>query len=130
MQVRAHGDAEPRARVDVDVRVDAALADQAQVGQALEERRAYLGPLADQNERVESLQPSGEGVGVLDVVREHRHLVGLESLEARQRPQRVEPIVEDRDLHWCSDHAGAAAPTSSAAASWSRESSRSLRRRS
>ena len=68
MHVRADRDAEARARLDVDVRVDAALADQAQVGQALEQRRADLGALADQDERVEALQPLGEAIGVLDVV--------------------------------------------------------------
>jgi hypothetical protein len=88
-----------RVHLDVDVRVDAALADQAQVGQTLEQRRTDLGALADQDERVEVLQPLGEAVGVLDVVCEDRHLVVPEPLEARQRPQRVEPVVEDRDLH-------------------------------
>ena len=81
------------------MRVDAALADHAQVGQTLEQRPADLGALADQDERVEALQPPGEGIGVLDMVREDRHLVASEPLEARQGPQRVEPVIEDRDLH-------------------------------
>ena len=63
VQVRADRDAEARARLDVDVRVDAALADQAQVGQALEQRRTDLGALPDQDERVEALQPLGERFG-------------------------------------------------------------------
>jgi hypothetical protein len=99
VQVRADRDAEARARLDVDVRMAAALADQAQIRQTLEQRRADLGALADQDERVEALQPRGEGIGVLDMVREDRHLVAFEPLEARQGPQRVEPVIEDRDLH-------------------------------
>ena len=60
VQVRGDDDAEPRARLDVDVRVDAALADQAQAGQPLEQRRADLRALADQHERLEAPQPLGE----------------------------------------------------------------------
>jgi hypothetical protein len=52
-----------------------------------------------QDERVEALQPLGESVGLLDVVREDRHVVALEPLDTRQLPQRVEPVVEDRDPH-------------------------------
>ena len=55
-------DAEPRAGVDVDMRVDAALADQAQLGQALEQRRADLGALADQHQHFGVAQPLGERV--------------------------------------------------------------------
>ena len=61
VHVRAHRDAEARARLDVDVRVDAALTDQTEVGQAFEQRRADLGALADQDKGVEALQPLGEG---------------------------------------------------------------------
>ena len=39
---RRDDDAEPRAGVDVDVRIDAALADQPELGQPLEQRRADL----------------------------------------------------------------------------------------
>jgi hypothetical protein len=99
VQVRADHDPQARARVDVDVRVDAALADQAQLRQPLEQLRADLGALADQDERVEAGEPLGEGINVLDVVGEDRDLVAGKLLEALQRAERVEPIVEDRDLH-------------------------------
>jgi hypothetical protein len=42
--------AEPGAGVDVDVRIDAALADQLELGEPLQERRADLRPLADQDQ--------------------------------------------------------------------------------
>ena len=48
-----------------------------------------------------SAQPLGERVDVLDVVVPDRDLVPVELAEARQRAQRVEVVVEDRDLHGC-----------------------------
>jgi hypothetical protein len=99
VQVRADRDSEARTGGDVDVRIGAAQADQAQVRQAFEQRRADPGPLANQDKRLEAGKPLGEGIGVLDVVCEDRHVVAGEPLEALERPQRVEPVVEDRDLH-------------------------------
>ena len=61
-------DAELGAGVDVDVRIDAALADELQVGQALEQRRADLGAFADQDQRLGAGKPLGQRVEVLDVV--------------------------------------------------------------
>jgi hypothetical protein len=50
------------------VRIDAALADQPQLGEALEERRPDLGALANQHEHLRIAQSLGERVEVLDVV--------------------------------------------------------------
>ena len=97
--VRRHDDAEPRAGVDVDVRIDAALADQPQLRQALEQRRADLRALADQHQRLGVAQALGERVDVLDVIVPDRDVVAVELPEAGQRPQRVEVVVENRDLH-------------------------------
>ena len=99
VHVRRHDDAEPRAGRDVDMRIDAALADQLQLRQLLQQRRADLGALADQHQRLGILQPFRQRVGVLDVIVEDGDVVALELGEARQRPQRVEVIVEDGDLH-------------------------------
>ena len=60
MQVRGDDDAVPRAGVDVDVRIDAALADELELRQALEQRRADRRALADQHQRLGVLQPLGE----------------------------------------------------------------------
>src|SRR5581483_5679327 len=60
--------AAPGEGVDVDVRIDAPLADQLQLWHPLDERGADLGALADEDERFGVLQPLGELVGVLDVV--------------------------------------------------------------
>src|SRR5581483_208598 len=51
VHVRGDNDAKPRARIDVDVWVHAALADQAQVGQAFEQRPTDLCALAYEHER-------------------------------------------------------------------------------
>ena len=87
------------AGVDVDVRVDAALADQPQLRQPLKQRRSDLGALADQHERLGVAQPLGEHVDVLDVVGPDRDVVPGQLGEAVERAQRVEVVVEDRDLH-------------------------------
>ena len=60
MLARRNNDAEARASLDVDVRVDAALADEPELVQPLEQRRADLGPLADQHQRFGLPQPLGE----------------------------------------------------------------------
>ena len=68
MLARRHHDAVLGAGVDVDVRIDAALADQPELGQALDQRCADMGALADQHQRFGVLQPLGQRVDVLDVV--------------------------------------------------------------
>ena len=75
---RRHDHAEPRAGVDVDVRIDAALADQPQLGQPLEQRRADLRALADQHQRLGVVQALGQRVDVLDVVVPDRDVVARE----------------------------------------------------
>ena len=99
MKIRADRNPEARAGLNLDVRVSAPLTDQAQLGQTFEEGRADLSALADQDQSLETLKPLREPVGVLDVVREDSHLMALETLEARQRSQCVEPVVKDRDSH-------------------------------
>ena len=75
MLARRDDHAEPLAGVDVDVRIDAALADQPQLRQAFQQRRADLRPLTDQHQRFGVVQPFGQRVGVLDVVVPDRDLV-------------------------------------------------------
>ena len=81
------------------MRKDAALADQLQLRQPLQQRRADLRALADQHQRLGVAQPLGELVDVLDVIVPDRDVMAGELAEAIQRPQRVEIIVEDGDLH-------------------------------
>ncbi len=99
MLARGDDDAEPRAGVDVDMRIDAALADQLQLWQSLQQRRADLRALADQHQRFGVAQPLRQHVDVLDVIVPDRHVVAVELPEAVERPDRVEIVVEDGDLH-------------------------------
>ena len=85
--------------VDVDVRIDAALADQPQIGQALEQRRADLGALADQHQHLGVAQAPGQRVGVLEVVVPDGDVVADELVEAGQRADGVVIVVEDGDFH-------------------------------
>src|SRR5207247_1962092 len=77
----------------------AALADQPKRGQAFEQRRTDLGSLPEQHHHLEGPEALGQRLELLNVVVEDGHVVRRQLLEARQRPQRVEVVVEDRDLH-------------------------------
>src|SRR5262249_11373577 len=76
-----------------------ALADQPQLRQPLEQRRADLRTLADQHQRLGVLQPLRKPVDVLDVVVPDRDVMAPELWEAIEGAYRVEVIVEDGDLH-------------------------------
>jgi len=99
MLTRGDDDPQSRAGVDVDVRIHAALADQPKRGQAFEQRRTDLGSLPEQHQHLERPQALGERLELLNMVVENGHVMRRQLLEARQRPQRVEVVVEDRDLH-------------------------------
>ena len=99
MLVGRYDHAPARARVDVDVRVDAPLADELQFVQALEERRPDLGPLADEDQRLGVLQTGGQRVDLLNVVVPDVDLMPVQFPEAGKRFQRIEVVVENRDLH-------------------------------
>jgi hypothetical protein len=99
--VHARRDDHPKlsAGVDVDVRVDAALADQPELGQPAEQRRPDLGALTNQHERLGLAQSLGEPIDVLDVIVPDLHVVPRQLREAVECPQRVVVVVEDGDLH-------------------------------
>ena len=99
MLARRHDDAVLRAGVDVDVRIDAALADELELGQAFEQRCADLRALADQDQHLGVLQAFGQRVEVLDMVVPDRDVVAVELPEAGQRPHGVVIVVENRDFH-------------------------------
>ena len=92
MLARRHDDAEPRAGIDVDVGIDAALADQSQSGQPFQQRGADLRALAEQDQHFRIGQPFGQAIDVLLVVVPDRDLVTRELCEAGQGPQRVEVV--------------------------------------
>ena len=99
MLIGRYDDPATRARVDVDMRVDAALADEPQRVEALEQRLTDLRALANQHERLRVLEARGERVDVLRVIVPDRDLVSVQLAKARERTKGVEVVVEDRDLH-------------------------------
>jgi hypothetical protein len=99
--VLARRDDDPKAcaRLDVDVRVHAALADEPELRQPLEEGSLDPRPLADEDEHLHIPQALGEGLDVLHVVVPDGDVVRRQLLEARQRAEGVEVVVQDGDLH-------------------------------
>ena len=85
--------------IDIDMRKDAALADQFQFRQPLQQRRADLRALADQHQRLGILQALRQHIDILDVIVPDRDVVPGEFFETIEGAHRVEIIVEDRDLH-------------------------------
>src|SRR5712692_7106216 len=99
MQARGDDHAVPGAGVDVDVRVDAALADQPEPGQSLDQRRADLRALADQHQDLGVGEALRQRRDVLDVIVPDRDVVSRKLAEAAKRPYRVVIVVQDRDFH-------------------------------
>src|SRR5262249_28112796 len=99
MHVRGDDDAAPGAGIEIDVRPYAALRNQAQLVEALDERRADRRALADQNQCLGGLQPLGEAVHILGVVVPDLDVVPRELPEGRQMADRVEEVVQYRDFH-------------------------------
>jgi len=97
--VGGHHHAQARAGVDVDVREHAALADQQQPRQPLQQRRADLRALADQHQHLGFAQAPGQGIHVLHGVVPDRHVVPRQLAEAGQGAHGVERVVQDSDLH-------------------------------
>src|SRR5215467_5212381 len=79
--------------------VDAALADELELVEPLEHRRRDLCALADQDEGLGVLQTLRQDIDVVHMVGPDLDLMTVELPEARKRAQRVEIVVEDRDLH-------------------------------
>ena len=79
--------------------IDAPLADKAQVWKPLNQRGPDLGPLADQDECFCVLQSVGEQIVGLHVIGPDGHVMSVQFLETRQRPERIEIVVEDGDIH-------------------------------
>ena len=99
MHVGADQDPEPGAGIDVDVGVDAALADELEIRQPLEQRALDSGALPDEDERLRTGETRGQHVDGLHVVGEDGDVVPGQLGEAVECAQRVEVVVQDYDLH-------------------------------
>src|SRR5437016_12456375 len=88
-----------RAGVDVDVRIDAALADEPQLVEALEQWSSNLRPLADQDQDFGVSQPFRERVEILAAVVPDGDFVACVLAETGKGAQRIVIVVEDGDSH-------------------------------
>src|SRR6516165_8554444 len=85
--------------VDVDVRIDAALADKFKSGQPLKQRRLDFRPLTKENQAFGVLQAGSKRISILNMIVPNDYVVSFQFLETRQCPQCVKVIIEDRNLH-------------------------------
>src|SRR6266446_821968 len=99
MLVRGHNNAEPRTGINVDMRIDAALADELQPGQAFQERRPDRCAFANQHQRLGVGEAARECIDILDVVVPDGNVMAIELAEARQRAYGVMVVVQDGDFH-------------------------------
>ena len=98
MLVRRHNHAAPGAGVDVNVRIHAALADQSELVETVEQRSLDLRPLADENECLSVFEALGKRRDVLQMVIPDFDLMRVQLPETGKGPQCVELVVENRDL--------------------------------
>jgi hypothetical protein len=95
-----HGDAQPRAGLEVDVRAHlAGLGDELQPRQLFEQRARELRALADQHQHVGVSQPHRQLPDALDRVGEDLGVVRFQPGSAAQLAHRVLVVVEDDDVH-------------------------------
>ena len=99
MLVGRHDHAQLRAGIDIDVRVNAALADEFEIVQAFEQRRANFRSFPDQHQDLGVAEAFGKRVGVLDVVIPDGDFVSRELGEALQGTHAVVVVIQDGDLH-------------------------------
>ena len=95
MLARRDNDAELRARLDVDVRINAALTNEPELAQSMEQRRADLGPLAYQHQHFGIAQSFGQRINILDVIVPDLDFVTCQFFEAVEGAKRVVIIVKN-----------------------------------
>ena len=99
MLIGRYNDPAARTGVDIDMRVNAALTDEPQGVEALEQRLTDLRTLANQHEHLSGLKARGEGIDILDVIVPDRHLVPIQFAKALEGTKRVEIVIENRNFH-------------------------------
>jgi hypothetical protein len=89
-----------RASVDVNVGINATLADELQFVQAAEQRSLDLRSFSDEHQHFCIFQPLSQLIRFLHMIVPDLDVMILQFLEAGQRPDRIEVIVEDCDFHF------------------------------
>src|SRR5206468_7755639 len=97
--IRRYDHAATCTRVDVDVRVDATLAEEPQRIEALEQRLTDVRTLANQHERLRVFEAPGQRVDVLSVIVPDRDLVAVQLAKARESTKGIEVVIQNRNLH-------------------------------
>ena len=85
--------------IDIDMRIDAALADQLQFGQAFDQGAADCGPLAEEDEGFGFAQPLCKGGRVMQMVGVDRNIMAVQLGKAGEAAQRIVPIVQNSNAH-------------------------------
>ena len=85
----------PVACSDVDMRIDAALADEFEPGEPFEQRFANFRPFADQDQGFRILEPVRQYIEVLDVVVSDFDLVAVKFAKTCKGSDRVMVVVKD-----------------------------------
>ncbi len=99
MLIARHHDAVAGASCNVDMRVDAALADQAQARQSIEHLRLNPRSLTDQHQGLGLLQARNQAFAVLFMIIPDLHLMRIHQAKTGQRADGIEIIVKDGDSH-------------------------------
>ncbi len=107
MLARRDNYAKPRARGNVDVRIDAAPPDEFQLRQTLQQRRLNFCSLPNEHENLSILKALHENIIVLNMVIPDSNLMAGELCETGQAAHGVEIVVEDCDLQMRSSFDGA-----------------------
>ena len=80
------------------MRVDAALADEPELVQPMQQRRADLGPLAYQHQRFRIPQSFGQRIDILDMIVPDFDFVTCHLFEAVESAKRIVIVVQNGDL--------------------------------
>src|SRR2546421_5073664 len=92
-------DPKPGAGPDIDVWIDTALADQAQLRQAFQKLRLNLGSFPEKHEHFAVMEPLRQNIDRRGVILPDRDLMAVQFLETLQGSERVMVVVQDGDFH-------------------------------
>ena len=87
------------AGLHIDMRIDAALRDQLQVGKLFDELAGDGRTFAEQHHRVEPLKARRQPVHIRLVVGEYGDVDPVEPGKAGKAAKRVEPVIKDGEFH-------------------------------
>jgi len=99
MHVRAKQNAVAGAANNIDMRIYAALADQLQFRQPIQQSPRDAGPFADKHESFSLSQTVCKDIFVIDMIIPYFYVMIAKFSETRKMTKRIVPVVEDCDFH-------------------------------